>query len=671
MSKRVIFALLALMVVTVVCAKKTITSVKGNVFDEAGPLWGATVCEVDIDGRLVEWTTTDEKGNFSMKVKNPEDRLRISYIGMKTVEVPIYKKKNKIKMDQITFDKKKYKIKMEPVLSNDQDFLKMLRRSRQCTLCEDTQTHEAHISGTVADASGPLTMCIVLEIDSANRIVSNALTDSNGNFAMKVKNTDNRLRITYVGYRTVIMPIGTRTKFDVKLQDATQIKEVRVQAKREPANPGAPTIQDVVVKVQKNDLPIPQREINEAISTIDMSEFEAIEVEADGDGVPNEDNPRRSLPLSDEEQTLVKPINDLGFNMFRKVGAKKSILLSPLGMTYALGLINNGAGGDTRKQISTLLGCNDAAVPLVNNFCRKMLTEAPQLDKLTKMEINNNFFSKEGYTPKSAFTRVARDDYQAILSSVDFSSQKSVDEINQQVSRQSNGMIPQVLDKPSLDPTMGFAFVNVIYFKSVWTDKFRKSLTMDEVFKGEDGKETTVPMMTQDRKFLYTENDLCQTLCLPYSNGAFQMIILLPKEGKTVSEVAQSLSADSWDQMEEEMRRVYVDVKLPRFETSSDEDLTSTMKALGMPSAFSVTKANFSNLFDLAAYIGMIRQMGRIKVDETGTEATVATLLQGRIAGLDLTPPDPVRFHATHPFLYFIREWSTGTIFFIGQYMGT
>ena len=665
MSKRTILALLALLMVTVVCAKKTITSVKGYVCDEAGPLWGATVCEVAADGNLVEWTTTDENGSFTLKVQNPDDRIRISYIGMKTLEVPIFKKKNKVKMDQVTFDKKKYTIKMNPVSSNEMEFLKRQRRSQRCTLCEDPQAHEAHITGTVTDAVGPLQMCNVLEIDSTNHIVSTALTDSIGNFTMKVKNTADRLRITYVGYKTAMLPIGTRTKFDVKLEDATQIKEVRVQAKREPK-----TIKDVMPATD-NGLPIPQREINEAINTIDMSEFEAIGYVEAGEGVLNENNPRGNIPLTDEEQALVKPVNDLGFNMFRKVGAKRSILLSPLGMTYALGLINNGAGGDTRKQISTVLGCNDAAVTLVNNFCRKMLTEAPQLDKLTKMDINNNFFSNEGYTPKPAFTRVARDDYQTILSSVDFSSQKSVDEINQQVSRQSNGMIPQVLDKPSLDPEMGFAFVNVIYFKSVWTDKFRKSLTMDEVFKREDGGEITVPMMTQAGKFLYTENDLCQTLCLPYSNGAFQMIILLPKEGKTVGEVAQSLSADSWDQMDEEMRRVYVDVKLPRFETSSDEDLTGAMKALGMPSAFSVTKANFSNLFDLATYIGMIRQMGRIKVDETGTEATVATLLQGRISGLDLVKPEPIHFYANHPFLYFIRERSTGTIFFIGQYMGT
>jgi serpin B len=119
------------------------------------------------------------------------------------------------------------------------------------------------------------------------------------------------------------------------------------------------------------------------------------------------------------------------------------------------------------------------------------------------------------------------------------------------------------------------------------------------------------------------------------------------------------------------MRSVLVDVKLPRFESSSDVVLTDVMKALGMPNAFSKAKADFSNLFDLKTNIGMIEQVGRIKVDETGTEATVTEALQGRIMGLDLVQPDMVHFHATHPFLYFIREWSTGAIFFIGQYMGS
>ena len=148
------------------------------------------------------------------------------------------------------------------------------------------------------------------------------------------------------------------------------------------------------------------------------------------------------------------------------------------------------------------------------------------------------------------------------------------------------------------------------------------------------------------------------------------MIVLLPKEGKTVQEVAQSLTADSWEKCYDQMRRINVDVKLPRFESSSEVNLTSVMSSL-MPNAFSMGKADFRNLFDLKSCINKVTQIGRIKVDETGTEATVATILQGRISGLDIVQHDTVRFHATHPFLYFIREWSTGTIFFIGQYMGT
>jgi serpin B len=255
------------------------------------------------------------------------------------------------------------------------------------------------------------------------------------------------------------------------------------------------------------------------------------------------------------------------------------------------------------------------------------------------MEITNEFFSPISYKLKPAFKEVAIDKYDTQFKNMESDQLK-------------------------------YTLVNTIYFKSVWTDKFRKANTRDEVFRGEDGKEKTVPMMNQIHKYFYTENDLCQTLCLPYSNDAYQMIVLLPKEGKTVQEVAQSLMADSWKKMYDQMRRVDVDVKLPRFESSSEVELTDVMRTLGMPNALSMKKANFSNLLDMPSYIDKIKQNGHIKVDETGTEASVATLLQGRIGGLPMTPPDRIRFHATHPFLYFIREWSTSAIFFIGQYMG-
>ena len=508
------------------------------------------------------------------------------------------------------------------------------------------------ISGTVGDEYGPLMGATVCEVNANGRIINSMITDLNGHFVMKVVDPKDRIRFSYVGMRTVTMPID-KLEYEIIFEPQSQYRYTPVDGKKQ------------------TGLPIPIREVDKGVRYIDMKEYEGLDIETEGSGVSNENNPRGYIPLTDEEQALVMPVNDLGFNMFRKVGAKESILLSPMGMTYALGLISNGAGGKTKKQIYKVLGCDDTKAANLNEFCRKILTEAPKLDKLTQMEINNLFCSHKSHTPKPAFTKIANEYYHTSLKSMDFDSEHSVDEINQEINEHSNGMLPKVLDKSNLDPMMGFVLTNTIYFKGIWTDKFYKAHTEDEVFKDENGKEMLVPMMNQKRQFFYTENDLCQTLCLPYGNGTYQMIVLLPKEGKTVSEVAQSLTADSWQRMGAQMRKVMVEVKLPRFESSSDVELTGVMSALGISDAFHMGKADFSNLFDAKSRIGMISQVGRIKVDETGTEATVATLLQGRIAGLDIIPPpDIVKFHATHPFLYVIREVSTGAIFFIGQYMG-
>ena len=59
----------------------------GTVSDANGPLWGANVVEINEQGRIVKSTTTDSLGHFTLKTMNPEDKIRISYIGSKTVEV--------------------------------------------------------------------------------------------------------------------------------------------------------------------------------------------------------------------------------------------------------------------------------------------------------------------------------------------------------------------------------------------------------------------------------------------------------------------------------------------------------------------------------------------------------------------------------------------------------
>ena len=117
-------------------------------------------------------------------------------------------------------------------------------------------------SGTVSDDLGPLMGVYVGEIDAANRIVSAAVTDMNGHFTLKVQNPKNKLRFTYMGYKTVLQEIGKRAVFDIMMEENSKVmKEVVVEARP---------------KIATGGLEIPEREQSFAQQTIKMTEFEGL-----------------------------------------------------------------------------------------------------------------------------------------------------------------------------------------------------------------------------------------------------------------------------------------------------------------------------------------------------------------------------------------------------------
>ena len=150
------------------------------------------------------------------------------------------------------------------------------------------------------------------------------------------------------------------------------------------------------------------------------------------------------------------------------------------------------------------------------------------------------------------------------------------------------------------------------------------------------------------------------------------MTVLLPREGKSVWDVAETLNSETWRQYRYMGETAIVDLKLPRFEVTSNIELKSIMSALGMPDAFNPMKAEFPDFCDAPSYIDLMKQVARIKMDETGTEAAavaVVGMLEKSAGQSD--EPRYVEFHANRPFLYVISEALTsGAIFFIGQYMG-
>ena len=394
-----------------------------------------------------------------------------------------------------------------------------------------------------------------------------------------------------------------------------------------------------------------------------------------------ENNEQTPISLTQAEQQLVTSNNDFAFNLFRLAGPRKiwvedpekGIILSPISITYALGMLNNGAAGETLQQINKVLGFNNADE--VNAFCKKMLTEAPHLDKLTKVQIANNIYVNKYYTLNPVFVEKANDFYNAQPETRDFADGKTLDVINQWASDHTEKMIEEVLNEEEFKPYAVSYLLNAIYFKGVWAEKFKKAETKEEVFEhaGPNKNLIYVPMMHQQEKLLYADKGDYEALQLPYGNGAYSMTILLPKEGKSTYDIAQGLTAESWKTLWQKgvpSGGAVVDVKLPRFETKTDVDLVETMSLLGMPNAFDPHKAEFPDFCNVPTYIELMKQVARIKVSEEGTEAAAVTVIgMGTMASLP-SEPIHVNFHANHPFIYIISEQSTGAIFFIGHYTG-
>lgn len=382
--------------------------------------------------------------------------------------------------------------------------------------------------------------------------------------------------------------------------------------------------------------------------------------------------PRKDIVLTKAQSEFVRSNNGFALDLFKRVSQKengKSLLISPLSVTIDFGMVNNGAAGQTQKEIYETLGYGEGSVEGLNDFCHTMMEQSAAVDPSTTMEIANAAVVNKLYPGlKDSFTNKVKSVYGAEVMYKDFAKEDIKKLINDWCDRKTHGMIPELLKEPVGADSYAH-FLNAVYFKGIWASKFRKEDTKKESFTCEDGSKTTVKMMHQKDRFDYGGiPGLCSAVGLPYGNGAYLMTLLLPAEGKSLSDLVNGLDADTWSRLH--MSGVEVDVKIPSFETEYFVSLKNVLKGMGIVTAFS-GDADFSSMSSASGlYISDVLHKAKIKVDEDGTEAAAVTdiVVDGALAP-GYTPPTR-EFHADRPFLYVITEISTGAIFFIGQYTG-
>lgn len=352
----------------------------------------------------------------------------------------------------------------------------------------------------------------------------------------------------------------------------------------------------------------------------------------------------------------------LSLELCRQLGGEKTDnwLVSPFSLQCALGMLSNGASGETHNEILHTLGLSQYSQEEVNAYFKKLIEGLHTVNSAITVKTANSVWGNAGVPLKEDFQKMNIENYSAMVSQLDFSDPSAVDQINAWCNQTTEGLIPSILDE--VNPTATVYLLNSLYFKARWKSEFAPEKTQEGDFSALSGKMVKADFMQTQRMAAYVENEWFTSTSLSYLNDSYVMRLILPQPEISIDQVLQALS-ESDENLWKNTILAEINLKMPRFTLENKMNLIPALQALGMKKAFT-NEADFSSMSDIATYISLVQQATRLKVDEEGSEGAAVTVIEGVMSPL---PEEKVDFFLDRPFLFQILEPATGTVLFIGQ----
>ena len=350
------------------------------------------------------------------------------------------------------------------------------------------------------------------------------------------------------------------------------------------------------------------------------------------------------VKLNDAERVEVdNMVNGVAFRLIHEMQKNHdNLLVSPLGLCYALNMLNAGADGATQRQINRFLGRKI----LADRLCRTMLLAdaatkdrqvKTQNDKVTTLIVDNRVDVGRGISLLPAFEERMKESYFA-----------AIEEGNE---------------------AQKIILSNTLRFDGVWKEAFDSSQTQVSLFTTAEGKQQKVPLMSGRFKLDYAETNDYQLVKIPY-NGGFNLYVLLPKTGEKLEPIVSKLDVTTWQQALKQMQMADVSLWFPRLSTAKKNDMISVLKNLGVRDAFDTQLANLSKMTLGQAYVSGVKQEVQIDFNEQRTEAEAKTTMEVAVLCATEEPKKKEiqrRFvRCDHPFLYVVTN-RFGAICFIGE----
>ena len=384
-------------------------------------------------------------------------------------------------------------------------------------------------------------------------------------------------------------------------------------------------------------------------------------------------------------------------------GESGNLLVSPLSVIYAMSMVSNGAEGMTRAELLTALtegSCSgeakcgtsttgvgdiyDEYQDNLNNYLRAYMnlvnnrlsedkenirdwygSESKNM-KPGELQVANSIWVKKDPKLKveEDFLNINGKYYNAGIRETEFNESARRD-INKWIEENTGGMIKDMLK--DIPESAIMYLINALAFEASWQESYEDFQVHDGEFNGET-KVSKVEFMT-GQEVNYLEDELGTGFIKPYIGYRYGFMGLLPNEGVSLDEYIDSLTGEHiYDLV---MNRGYDDViaTMPKFEEKSSLNLVETFMVLGVHDAFDLGSADFSKLGshgDDVIRIGRILHDTYINVDENGTKAGAATIVEMLAEGAMADSEPPKYVNLDRPFVYMLVDLEQGIPLFMG-----
>jgi serpin B len=374
-----------------------------------------------------------------------------------------------------------------------------------------------------------------------------------------------------------------------------------------------------------------------------------------------------------EESSMIKKIvqNNTAFalDLYQQLQPSKgNLFFSPFSISAALAMTYAGASENTAGQMATVLHFT-ADPDHLHESMGQLISQLNSVQKETDIELKiaNAIWTQKGYPFLDEFIRIVRQSYLAELNQADFVAAEDAarQAINSWVEQQTDQKIKDLIPPKVLNDLTRLVLVNAVYFKGFWESQFKPADTMDLDFWLSADTTVTVPLMHQEHKFGYWENEWLQVLEMPYKDEPLSLVVLLPKEIAGISDLEQKLTTENILTWQNSLRKRKVIVLFPKFKLESEFSLNRILAAMGMADAFDPQRADFSAMVGRKElYISAVLHKAFVEVSEEGTEAAAATGVVVSAMSAGHVPPI---FKADHPFVFYIRDNASQSILFLGR----